>query len=65
MASSFAFESDQSIDSPDRVPSSAIGAACAVHKEQYQQFALFILFGPIQIALREIVAELRILFEKA
>ena len=34
---------DQSIDSPDRVPSSGIGAACAVHKEQHQQFAFFIL----------------------
>ena len=51
IAGSFPFVSDQSIDLPDEVPSSGIGAACQFHKEQYQHFAFSILLSPTQTAL--------------
>ena len=64
IASSFPFESDQSIDLPDKVPSSGIGAACQFHKEPSQHFAFSILFCQIQTGPQIIVFELRSLLEK-
>ena len=64
MASSFSFGSDQSIDSPDRVPSSGIGSACQYHKEQYQHFAFSILFCPVQTVLQTVLVEPHSLFER-
>ena len=64
IASSFPFESDQSIDLPDQVPSSGIGAACQFQKEQYQHFAFHILFCLIQPALQIILSEPQILLDK-
>ena len=57
MASSFLLKSDQSIDLPDKVPSSKIGAASQFHEEQCQQFAFFC---PIQTTLQIILFDLRI-----
>ena len=64
LASSSPFEPYQTIDLPNRVPSSGIGAACQFHGEQYQNFAFPILLCPIQPALQIILSELQIFFEK-
>ena len=61
IASSFPFESAQSNDLADKVPSSGIGAACQFLEEQYQ----YCVFCQIHTALRIILSELRILLEKA
>ena len=41
IASSFPFEFDLSIDSPDKVPSSGFGAEHQFHKELHQHFFIF------------------------